>query len=619
MYSGNLRKGNIICLATAFAMLAAVLIVPLEGIGSQGGDEMYVTILHTNDEHSALLPHSPAVDHHPTQDDPTVGGFARLATAIEGIREVKEEEGEPVLLFNAGDFLGGSAFGWLAPQGHAAELSLLRMMGYDAVVIGNHEFDYGPDVLAHYLKVAGYPEGHEDTLVLGSNISPPEEHPLAAAELVSNAGLFRLNNGLTVGVFGLIGEDAIEVTHDTGGIEFLDQHEVARESVRSLRESGADLVVAVTHAGVEEDKELASAVPGIDVIVGGHCHTALYEPIEQDNTIIVQAGAYGGYLGKLELAYEPATGGVRTRNPENDRPFLVPIDDRFAPHPEVQAAVDEYTAALNAYISGITDEEFDDILAPVARSEFVVRNAPPLAETPAGNFVTDAMRLIAGDLTGERVDVAVMANGNIRRCLVPGTTAHSKGKLSFYDIVEAVGLGIGADGHAGYPLVSAYLTGEELHRLLTVAVVLEAFMGNSYFLQFSGLRYSYQPAALSVIEGHLFTGEGLQPAAGDEEFTPLERGDQELYHVVTDAYVYTFLPLAAELLPHLTIEPKNADGEPIPPERVHELFIRHEDGRELKVWETVLLHAAGQPSGEHGLPVIPDYYEETTGRITPVG
>ncbi|MFO8034284.1 MAG: hypothetical protein R6U88_03850 [Candidatus Bipolaricaulota bacterium] len=120
-----------------------------------------------------------------------------------------------------------------------------------------------------------------------------------------------------------------------------------------------------------------------------------------------------------------------------------------------------------------------------------------------------------------------------------------------------------------------------------------------------------------MTDGELYTGEGVQPAEGSDGFVPLKRGDQELYHVVTDAYVYAFLPLAAELLPHLTIEPKNAAGEPIPPERMHELFVRHDDGRELKVWETVITYAASQPLSEDGIPQLPDYYADTSGRIVP--
>ncbi|TYB96213.1 MAG: hypothetical protein FXF54_03375, partial [Kosmotoga sp.] len=93
-------------------------------LANNEGDWLHFTILHTNDEHSSLIPHSPAIDHLSNAgDDPTVGGFARIATAIKEIRTEKINENEPVLVFNAGDFLGGSAFGWLAPAGYAAELT----------------------------------------------------------------------------------------------------------------------------------------------------------------------------------------------------------------------------------------------------------------------------------------------------------------------------------------------------------------------------------------------------------------------------------------------------------------------------------------------------------------
>jgi len=91
-----------------------------------------------------------------------------------------------------------------------------------------------------------------------------------------------------------------------------------------------------------------------------------------------------------------------------------------------------------------------------------------------------------------------------------------------------------------------------------------------------------------------------------------------LYHLVTDAYLLLFLPLVTDMLPQLEIVPKNVDGEPVPLDRIDELIIHHADGRELKVWEAVLIYAAAQASGADGVPQIPAYYEDIAGRITKV-
>jgi 5'-nucleotidase/UDP-sugar diphosphatase len=631
----SLSRANKGFLLIVTAILVAVLLLGTAGnLESHAGEtkELYFCILHTNDMQSALIPHSPAVDYHPEEEDPTIGGFARLATAVDEIRENKRREGEPVLLFDAGDFLGGSAFAWLALSGYAAELTIMQKMGYNAVAIGNHEYDYGPDVLAQYLLQAGYPEAHQKTLVLASNTEAPPEHPLAARGLYRKTGMFELENGLKVGVFGLIGKDAIQVLGETGDMQFLDQHEAARRAVDELKEQGADIIVAITHSGVDEDRELAREVPGIDIIVGGHSETALYKPVLQGATIIVQAGHLGMYLGQLELAYNSNTGKVRVRNEENDRPFLIPIDSSFACDPEIDALVREYTLILNAHIDEMTGGKFDDIMSTVARSDFILSNQPPLSETPLGNFVTDAMRMVAQEVTGKRVDVASQANGCIRQSIFPGTTEHSAGNVSFYEIVEAIGMGHGGDGYPGCPIVSVYLTGEEVRRVLEITILLQEFMGDSYFLHVSGLRYSYNPAnavlltvpfvdlpiptTRAVTGAELYTGDGIQ-SANSEEYIPLKRGDEQLYHLVTDAYLLLFLPLVTDMLPQLEVVPKNADGEPVPLDRIDELIIRHADGRELKVWEAVVIYAA-QLSGEGGISQIPDYYAGVAGRITKV-
>jgi 2',3'-cyclic-nucleotide 2'-phosphodiesterase (5'-nucleotidase family) len=624
------NKG-LFCILVTILVVASFLGIP-GNLKSYSGEteELYFCILHTNDMHSELIPHSPAVDYNLEKEGSAIGGFARLATAVDEIRENKMREGEPVLLFDAGDFLGGSAFAWLALGGYAAELTIMQKMGYDAVVIGNHEYDYGPDILAQYLLKAGYPEAHQKTLVLASNTEAPLGHPLAARGLYRNTGMFELENGLKVGVFGLIGKDAIQLIGETGDVQFLDQCEVARQAVDELKEQGANVIVGITHSGVDEDRELAREVPGIDVIIGGHSHTALYKPVLQGDTIIVQAGSLGMYLGQLELAYNPNTGKVRVRNEENDHPFLILIDSSFACDPEIDALVREYTLILNAHIDEMTGGKFDDIMSTVARSDFILSDQPPLSETPLGNFVADAMRMVAQEITGKKVDIAGEASGCIRTSIFPGTMEYSAGNVSFYDIVEVTSMGYGRDGYPGCPIVSLYLTGEEVRHLPEVNTLLQEFMRDSFFLQFSGLRYSYNPAnavlltvpfvnlliltTCAVTKAELYTGDGIQPVNG-EGYVPLKRGDEKLYHVVTDAYILHFFSMAKDILPQLEIVPKNADGEPVPPERFDELIVHHADGRELKVWEAVVSYATAQLPGVDGTPRIPDYYEGVAGRI----
>jgi len=623
-----------------FFILTTVLIVfsflgfPVD-LNSQSGatEELYFCILHTNDMHSALIPHSPAVDYRPGEENPTVGGFARLATAVNEIGENKSREGEPVLLFDAGDFLGGGAFAWLALNGSASELTVMQEMGYDAVTIGNHEYDYGPDVLAQYLLKAGYPEAHQETLVLTSNTEAPSDHPLAVRSLYSNTGMFELKNGLKVGVFGIVGKDAVLAMGDSGEVRFLDQHQTARQMVDELEEQGADVIVAISHSGVEEDRELAKKVPGIDIIVGGHCHTALHEPVWQGTTIIVQAGSLGMYLGQLELAYDPDTDNVRVRNEESNHPFLIPIDSSFACEPQIDALVEKHTLDLNAYVMEVTNGKFDDVMSTVARSDFVLSNLPPFNETALGNFVADAMRFVAQEFTGEKVDIAGQANGNIRSSISPGTMEYSAGNISFYEIIESTSVGRGLNSYPGCPIASVYLTGEEVRRVLEITILLQEFMGDSYFLHFSGLRYSYNPANAvlltvpfvdlpvptmrAVTRAELYTGDGIQ-FVNDEDYIALERGDKELYHLVTNAYLLLFLPLVTDMLPQLEIVPKYADGDSVPPDRLDELIIRHADGRELKLWEAVEIYAAAQPPGEDCIPQVPDYYSGVGGRITKV-
>jgi 2',3'-cyclic-nucleotide 2'-phosphodiesterase (5'-nucleotidase family) len=597
-------------------------ILPINNI--QAGQELFFTILHTNDEHSALVP-SPLVDYKPGEKDPSLGGFARLAGAVKNIREEKSKVNEPVLLVSAGDFLGGSPFAWLALEGKAPELSLMVELGYDVVTIGNHEFDYGPEVLAQYLKAAGYPGANSRTALVSSNIIPPPGHPLGEAGIMGTY-LKELPNGLKLGFFGLIGKDATRVAPYTDPVKFADQVETAKKSVEILKGKGADVIIAVTHLGEEEDIQLAKEVDGIDVIVGGHSHTKLTEPIFESGTIIVQAYELVKNLGVLNLAYDTASKKVRIRNNELGQPFLIPIDNSVLVDPHLGSLVDQYTAGLNQTVSRMTNGRFNDINDILITSQFIVTNLPKLQESPFGNFITDAMRIVSEQVTGEKVHLAFQANGAIRGAIVPGTMPYSKDKVNFFDLVDLVGLGTGPDKEPGYPMVSVYFTGKEIRRILEISVFLSEFMGDTYFLQVSGLRMTYDPkrailftvpikniplpSTRSVLSAELFMEEGIQ---GDSDYKELSWKDDQLYHVVSDYYIASFLPMVGELLPMLKLVMKDKDGNPI--ENLEDAII-YRDGKELKVWQAVVEYAASQPVGPDGLPRMPVVYAHSSGRLT---
>lgn len=580
--------------------------------------EVNFTILHTNDEHSALIP-LPLVDYHAETPNPSLGGIARLSHAVAEIRNQKEQEGEPVLLVSAGDYIGGSPFSWLVLEGMAPELSLMLEIGYDVITIGNHEYDYGTEALANYLKYAGYPEAADKTAIVATNTDFPHDYHLAGLG-IEKTFLRELDNGLVLGFFGLIGKGAIDVTYDTGLVEFGDQHSVAREAVEELTSAGADVIIAVTHSGIDEDLELAREVEGIDLIIGGHSHTFLNEPIVENNTIVAQAGEKLQMLGFLELAYNTQNGALRVRNSDN----LLPLDHTVNEDPIMVAKTDKYIKELNALVARMTDGWVEHIEEIIVSSNFELKNKPELTETAFGNFVADAFRFVGEEALSEKVDFAFQANGAIRGSLIPGTMSYSQGKVSFFDLTSLVGLGVGLDKEPGYPMVSAYFTGDEIRRILEITVLLSELLGDTYYLQLSGIRMEYDPnrailmtvpfknipipTSRAVLSVERYVGDGVQD---DDNYIPLNWGDEELYHVVTDYYIASFLPFVGEMLPNLSLVMKDKDGNPV---ELDDRII-YRNGQELKVWQAVIEYAANQPEGSNDAPYISEHYSELSGRL----
>lgn len=578
------------------------------------------TILHTSDEHSVLTP-LPTVDYHPEQENPARGGFARLSGLVKQIRSEKGDE--PVLLLSAGDYIGGSPYAWLILEGFSPEIELMREIGYDAATVGNHEFDYGPDKLAEYYLEAGYPEAHDQLPVIISNLDIPAGHALHRAELLPHK-IIELNNGLKVGLFGLLGNPAYDVAPMAEPVTIHDPIRVAQEQVNLLREAGADVVIALSHSGWKEDQLLAEKVDNIDVILGGHDHYQTTQPEIRHNTILLHSSYYLQYLGMLELAFDSETGRITVLNDENNNPFQLPLDHTVAEDPVIREKVEAYSDQLNAFVTNFSDSTFTDVYEHVLYADFPVTMHETLVETTIGNFVVDAMRLEAEKVTGEPVDLAIQANGVIRGDIIPGSEDWSRNKVSFIDLVTISGLGSGPDMKAGYPLVSIYLTAEEIYSVFEIAGLLAELMGDTYFLQVSGMKYHYDPgkttwltipfadipvpAYRSVKEVYIYEGEGIQH---DDGYVRLDKNSDRLYHLVADHYLTSFLPMIGEILPRLKLVLKDKNGDAL---ELDETII-YENGREFKVWEAMARYATSFEAGASGLPQIPEAYRETQGRI----
>ncbi len=599
----------------SFSLLLMGLLLVFTGLNNQAAArQLNFTIIHTSDEHSSLLP-APLGDYLANEPSPARGGFARLSTLVKQIRS--DVGTETVLLLSSGDFSGGTPFAWLGLSGNSIELELMKEIGYNATVLGNHEFDYGPDSLVQRLNSPAPP-------LLSSNLVIPEGHPLQNTGIRRNL-LLTTNLGIKIGIFALLGKGAHRLSPTAKPLDFSDQHAAARREIAALQASGAAVIIALTHSGYYEDVELAEKVSNIDLILGGHDHLAFDKPVTVGKTIIMHSGSYLRTAGRLDLCLDSSSRHLRLRNHALGAPFLYSLDSNIAENKTIGVICNQMLVELNAAIASYSDGLLTNMITPIARSSRPLIKHQAICETSVGNFIADAMRLEAAKVTGRHVDFAIHANGIIRGDIHPSTLASTSGAISLYDLVTTCCLGSGADGRPGYPLVSFYVTGAEMLNLLEVATLLPILWSDVYFLQFSGLRYWYDanraiwfnipfvnkplPAYRSILRAERYTGDGVQHT---ENFAPISR-DQRLYHVTTTHYMASYLPMAGRKLPRLKIVFKNSDGKPL---ELDETIIRHNNG-EFKLWEAVVRYAAGFATDSSGLPVIPDYYQEHGGRIIP--
>ena len=577
--------------------------------------EERLTIIHTNDLHSHILGFSPNIDYRPdiTGGDATKGGWARVATVI---KREKEKRNNPVLVLDGGDFLMGSLFHMIARE-EAAELRLMKDMGYDALTLGNHEFDLKPKGLARILHSAAA-KGGMPAIVFSNAIFSKESDRDDALEEVFNQGMVKPyvvleRGGIKIGIFGLLGKDAAEKAPFASPVQFRDPVEISREMVKVLREKEkVDMVICLSHSGLSEaksrseDEILAGKVQGIDVIVGGHSHTRLEKPIVINSTIIVQAAAYGNCVGVLDLLMNK--GKARQKNYR-----LIDIDASIPGDMALQKKVESFIDTIDQEVLRGVNLSFKKVIGQTSFDLTIAED-----ESNLGNLIADSIRWYVnkhdydpGDpLT--RIAVAIESNGVIRDNLLRGKT----GSLAVCDVFATIPLGIGMDDTMSYPLITCYVYASEIKKALEVLTSIYPRKGSSYYLQVSGLKFTYNPRR--VIFDRV---TNIWLGSEEEGYLPLDysESNKNLYRMAANIYNAAFIKLVGKFTYQmLNIIPKDRKGAPVADLAALRVDAdKNQAGiQELKEWVGVMEYIKSFPDANgDGLPDIPDKYQGKLGRI----
>jgi 2',3'-cyclic-nucleotide 2'-phosphodiesterase (5'-nucleotidase family) len=346
--------------------LNAILLAMLTSSGAaQAQEEKHLVLLHTNDLHGTVEPWTGWEEELAGR---TIGGLAGVAGVVEQVRAA--EGAKNVLLLSAGDDIGDSMIVDLT-QGQAL-LELMAATRYDARAMGNHEPDFGAAFLA---------EPGDAVPLLAANVRRSSGEPLGRPYLVVERA------GLRVGILGLAYPNTPLTTarsHVAGLVFDRDSAGVVRTYLPRMRAEGAQLIVVLSHLGLSADQKLAAQVPGIDVIVGGHSHNRMQQAKRVGTTLIVQAGAHGSDVGRLDLYFD-GDGVLRHRRE------LITVDHaRIRPDARVAALAEQLQAPHRAALT----ETVGTAAASIVRAQTIAGEEPEKrdAESPADSLFADIIR-----------------------------------------------------------------------------------------------------------------------------------------------------------------------------------------------------------------------------------
>lgn len=570
--------------------LAVLLLCSLLPALAAGSGSHTTTVLFTHDLHSHFLP-------QPDGTGGESGGYARLKTALERERAAHPD----ALTVDGGDFSIGSLIQTLyTTQG--AELRTMGALGYDAATVGNHEFDHKGTGFAAMLNAVAA-SGDRAPALLMANYKPANDNPdrldIQRSMAAYNVRDYMLleRGGITYGIFGLMGVDSHSCA-PSSGFSLGDMASNAQRCVDALKEQGAQFIICLSHSGtnekkkLSEDEQLAEKVRGIDLIVSGHTHTTLEEPILVGDTYIVSAGPYCGNLGSVTLSW---TGnGDKTLTDYH----LTPIDETLPEDGEIASMMERWKRLVGGTYLGRYGLTYDEVLT---RTDFDLPT--PESGVQSGNalgeLVADAFLWAAKNLEADAPDVptvTVTADGVLRAPLAAGEITTS---MAF----DVLSMGVGSDGTSGFPLVGVYLTGKELKAAAEVDASVTPLMPAAQ-LYVAGLDYSFNTHRMffnrvTDMRLHRETAQEVSPGQILAESSFGDIDDDQLYRVVTGMYSAQMLStVESKSMGLLSLEPKMADGSPVTD--FEACILRDENGNEIKEWYALAAYL--QSFGEEGVP-----------------
>ena len=538
------------------------------------------------------------------------GGVSRLATLL---RKHAGEVDYDSIYLDGGDFSQGTLF-QAGYRSEATELKMLGELGCTAATIGNHEWDLAGQGFADMLKTAISKSDYLPPLLCAnldfSGELTGQQNYVANTlkKYIEKSGQDHIGNtiietkeGIKIGLFGISGEESI-ADSPTSGMKWRDGIEAATEQVEYLKDK-CDMIVCISHSGVDpveegeeqtgEDIELAKAYPDIDLIISGHSHSFLFEPVMVGDTLVVASGEYLDYMGYVDASI--AEDGSVTF----DNYALDIIDDTVDKDPVIQAAVDSYRARIDKEYVSKWNLQMDWVIAHcgwdfVSLADMYATHK----EYPMGDLIADSYLYEANKNGIHDIDVALVGLGTIRGSL-------TEGDVTVADAFEICSLGAGKDNSSGHPLVSAYITGAEL-KLLTE---LDASLGplvSSIKMSYSGLEYSWNTkrALLDrVTSVHLVRPDGTREKIYDDK----------MYKVCCNMYAANMLGMLNSLTRGiLKIVPKFKDGTPV--ENFYDCELVDKEGREMKEWYAFADYLSSFATNDQNVPEISSAYVSTQGR-----